>query len=127
MKRAKKKKNFNQLLILDDITYQLKHKEVEEMLKKLSMNRRHLRLSIILLVQHLRSIPMSIRFQITDIVYFKPSNELDAEILNAEFIGMNKKEFNKLKEFVWDGQHEFIMINKNNNKMYKNLQRIIFN
>jgi len=70
---------------------------------------------------------MSIRFQITNVCYFQPSNHLDAERLNDEFIGMNKKQFNELKNFVWDGQHDFIMINKNDNAIFKNLQRIIFN
>jgi len=121
------KKNFNQLLILDDITASLKNKNVEFMLKELSMNRRHYRLSIILLVQYLRSIPKPIRFQITDICYFQPSNQLDSLVLNDEFIGKSRKDFNELKEFVWKNSHDYMFICKDTNTFFKNTQQIIFN
>ena len=45
----KKKRPRNQLLILDDITASLKNNDVMKMLIELSTNRRHLKLSIILL------------------------------------------------------------------------------
>ena len=122
--KPKKKKNRNQLLILDDVTAYLK--DDPRILIELSTNRRHLSLSIILLVQFLRSVPKSVRFQITDIVVFKPSNELDTKIIEEEYINLPKNHFKELKRFVWNDKHDFLFINKDNDTYFKNLQKITF-
>ena len=118
-----KNKNMNQLLILDDITASLK--DNEDILLQLTTNRRHMKLSIILLVQHLRSISRSVRFQITDITLFRPSNGLDEETIHEEFVGnLNSKEFKKLSRFVWKEPYDNLFINKTTNTLFKNLQKI---
>jgi DNA replication protein DnaC len=65
----KKGEEFFQLLIMDDVTAQLKNKDIEQDFKKLISNRRHMRLSIILLVQFLRAIPKPIRFMVTNLIF----------------------------------------------------------
>jgi 5-bromo-4-chloroindolyl phosphate hydrolysis protein len=67
----KKKRSRNTLLILDDVTAYLK--DNPKALIELATNRRHLKLSIILLVQFIRSVPRPVRFQVTDVCFFKPS------------------------------------------------------
>ena len=121
----KKKRNRNQLLILDDVTAHLKNKENLKALIELATNRRHLKLSIILLVQFIRAVPRPVRFQITDVCFFKPSNELDVKIIQEEFINLKKDDFSALTRFVYEGQHDFLYIDKNNEIYYKNLQKII--
>jgi len=124
-KKKKSSKNKNQLLILDDVTAYLK--DDPKLLIELSTNRRHLKLSIVLLVQFLRSIPKPVRFQVTDITLFKPSNELDTKVIEEEYINLKKEDFKELKRFVWEGKHDMLMINKDNDTYYKNLQKITFN
>jgi GTPase SAR1 family protein len=121
----KKKKNKNQLLILDDVTAYLK--DDPRLLIELSTNRRHMKLSIVLLVQFLRSIPKSVRFQITDITLFKPSNELDTKVIEEEYINLSRLDFKELKRAVWKDKHDMLMINKDNDTYYRNLQKITFN
>jgi hypothetical protein len=94
---------------------------------ELSTNRRHLKLSIVLLVQFLRSIPKPVRFQITDIALFKPSNELDTKIIEDEYINLKKDDFKELKRAVWKDKHDMLMINKDDDTYYRNLQKITFN
>ena len=117
----------HQLLILDDITAHLKNRDNEKMLIELATNRRHYNLSIILLVQFLRSIPRPIRFFGTSVIFFKPSNNLDTGILREEYITLTKETFDKLMNFVFEDSHDFLIINKNKNTYYKKLQKIIFN
>ena len=124
--KPKNKKIRNQLLILDDVTAYLKNKDNQQLLIELSTNRRHLNLSIILLVQFLRSVPKPVRFQITNIVVFKPSNELDTKIIEEEYINLHKNDFKELKRFVWNDNHDFLFINKDNDTYFKNLQKITF-
>lgn len=124
-KKKKKGKIQRQLLILDDVTAYLK--DNPKLLIELATNRRHLYLSMVLLVQFLRSIPKVVRFQVTDITLFKPSNELDTKVIEEEYINLKKEDFNSLKRFVWDDKHDMLMINKDNDTYHKNLQKIIFN
>jgi hypothetical protein len=120
----KKKRSRRQLLILDDITAYLK--DNPKGLIELATNRRHLKLSIILLVQFVRAVPRPVRFQITNITFFKPSNEIDIKIIQEEFINLKKDVFDDLKRVVFQSQHDFLMIDKNNEVYYKNLQKINF-
>ena len=121
----KKKRPRNQLLILDDVTAYLK--DDPSLLIEMATNRRHLKLSIILLVQFIRAIPRPVRFQVTTITFFKPSNELDAKIIEEEYVNLQKGVFKDLTRFVWTNAHDFLMINKQNETFYKNLQKININ
>jgi hypothetical protein len=122
-KKGKKAKQRNMVLIIDDCTAYLK--DNPHILVELTTNRRHLKLSIILLVQFLRAIPKQVRFFITTISFFKPSNELDTKILQEEFINLKKEEFNDLKRICWINSHDVLTIDKNNDSYYKNYQKII--
>ena len=118
----KKKRNRKQLLILDDVTAYLK--DDPKSLIELATNRRHLKLSIILLVQFIKAVPTLVRFQVTNVSFFKPSNNLDLEIIREEFVNLPIKEFKLLSQFVFEDAHDFLMIDKNSETYYKNLQRI---
>jgi hypothetical protein len=120
----KKKRPRNQLLILDDITAYLK--DNPKPLIELATDRRHLKLSIVLLVQFLRAVPRAIRFQVTHVTFFKPSNELDLKIIEEEYVNLKKEDFRDLARFCFVDKHDFIFINKNDETYYKNLQRIHF-
>ena len=122
-----KDKNYNQLLIIDDCSAFLKDINNVKMLNELSMNRRHLNLSIICLVQYLRLVPFSVRCQISCAIIFKPANNEDLDIIRKEFINMNKKDFMLLSDYVFKEKHDNLFINKENNSLYKNLQKIIIN
>jgi hypothetical protein len=123
----KKKRPRNQLLILDDITATLKNIDIQKSLIELATNRRHYKLSIILLVQFIRSIPRPVRFQITTIIFFKPCNNLDSSIIEEEFINLPKETYKDLTRFVWVNAHDYLLINKDSESFYKNLNKIKFN
>ena len=119
----KKPRNRSQLLILDDVTAYLKDHPKE--LIELATNRRHLKLSIILLSQFIRAIPRPVRFQITDLVVFKPANELDTKVIEEEYSNLPKDKFQDICRFVWESAHDFLFINKDTDTYFKNLSKII--
>ena len=123
--KNKKYKSEHQLLILDDITAQLKNKDVEKMLVDLTLNRRHLKLSIILLVQVLNKIPKSVRSATTSLIFFTSKSKSQLQVIFEEFIMMDKKMFEELIKFCFDAQHNFIFINKKGD-YFKNLSKIVF-
>lgn len=118
----KKKRSRRQLLIMDDVTAYLK--DNTQTLVELATNRRHLKLSIILLVQFLRSIPRPVRLQVTHLTFFKPSNELELKTVQEEFISMEKQKFEEMCRFIFNDPHDFLFIDKDYNKYFKNLQKI---
>ena len=123
----KPEKNQSQLLIIDDCTAYLKDNDNILMLGELAMNRRHLNLSIILLVQYVVSIPPVLRSQYNAIVIFKPVKK-DYERINKEFLFMKKDEFINFIDYVFKNKHDNLFINvDNDNDYYKNLQKIIIN
>ncbi len=119
--------NYQQLLIIDDCSSDLKKIQNINLLSELSKNRRHMNLSIILLVQYLRDIPRSIRSQNTLVVVFKPANNLDFETLRKEFINLPTEIFNNLMRFIFVNRHDNLIVDKTNETYYKNLQKIIIN
>lgn len=123
--KKRKKKNRNQLLILDDITATLKNITIQKSLVELCTNRRHYKLSIILLVQYLRAVPRPVRFQVTDLIFFKPSNRIDAKIIEEEYINLKKDDYDDLTRFVWQTSHDFLFVKKSDESYYKNLNKII--
>ena len=68
-------KKHNSLLILDDVTAELKNNETQQLLKPIVFNRRHYRLSVLLLAQSYINIPLSLRNTITHGIFYKPRNK----------------------------------------------------
>ena len=66
---------YNSLLILDDVTATLKNKELYILLKRTIYNRRHHRISIMILVQSYNAMPPSIRKAISHFISYKPRNK----------------------------------------------------
>ena len=120
-------KYYQQLLIVDDCGASLKNIEVEEMLAELSMNRRHLNLSIIVLVQYLRNVPCSVRSQVSTLVVFNPAINLDYKKLKEEFINLPNNIFMRLMKYVFNEPHDNLIVSKRYNTLYKNLQKININ
>lgn len=116
----------NQLLIIDDCTAYLKDINNIQMLNELGMNRRHLNLSIILLVQYVISIPPSIRSLYNLICIFKPVKK-DYERIQREFLFMKKDDFIEFIDYVFKTKHDNLIINTDNETFYKNLQKININ
>ena len=64
------------LLFIDDMTADLKRsKFIQETLKKLIYNRRHLKCNLIITAQSFTNIPLDIRKNIQNLILFKPSKK----------------------------------------------------
>ena len=63
---------YNSLLILDDVTASLEDKGLQQLLKQAILNRRHYRLSIMILVQSYNAMPLSIRKTLSNFISNKP-------------------------------------------------------
>jgi hypothetical protein len=99
------------LLILDDVGTQIRNnKMLENRLNILSNNRRHRRLSIIILGQQIYQIPPPIRKNTNMIFMFKPKTKKEKDILFDEFMEMPRNDFNDFLDFVYQDKRDFLII-----------------
>ncbi len=99
------------LLILDDVGAQIRNnKMLENRLNILSNNRRHRRLSIIILGQQIYQIPPPIRKNTNMIFMYKPKTKKEKDILFDEFMELPKKDFNDFLDFVYQDRRDFMII-----------------
>jgi energy-coupling factor transporter ATP-binding protein EcfA2 len=116
-------KRANQLLIIDDCSAFLKDKHIAQYLSDIANNRRHINLSIIIVVQYIMSIPSIVRSQASSIVMFSTTSNHELDVLKDEFINISKSKFDDLVEFVFRNKHDNLFVIRSGD-MYKNLQKI---
>jgi len=112
------------LLVLDDVGASLKNKEIQKLLRRIIYNRRHLKCHIVMMVQSYISIPKEIRKLITNCILFKPSK---VEMVNfTEELFERKKDMAiQIMQFAYRQKHDYIFLNVENQKMYRNFDQII--
>ena len=116
----------NTLLVIDDFTAYLNRKDYLRQFNELIQNRRHLRLSICLLVQVYNSVPLPIRKSINELILFRaPKKEF--QFILDELIEMPHDIALKLKKFIYDRQHNFMLLDVPNQIYYKNLDKVLVN
>ncbi len=121
------------LIVLDDsINYIMRNSKALAIFKKLSMNGRHIlgqhsSVAIWIVSQKIKScIPLTIRSQANQIFFFD-STKAEKEVIRDEFLPLDKKEANKLFEYVFDKPHNFLFVNlflPKYSRMFKNFNRL---
>ena len=120
---------YRTLVIIDDGSSKLKaNKVIIDKLTLLVHKHRHLALSMFILVQDLVSVPLGIRKNISQLFYFKPSNEKSNIIFREEFMGLfSRDETNAILKFVFRKKGDFlnIKIQSDPTEYYRNFNRLI--
>jgi len=115
--------NENTLLIMDDVGASLKDNNIQKILKTIIYNRRHLKVSIIMLCQSYLSIPREIRKLTNNCIMFKPSK--------TEMINFMEELFECKKEAALDllslykNKGDYLFLNLEFQKIYKNFDEIL--
>jgi hypothetical protein len=115
----------NHCIIFDDQTAYLKNISTLQMLKEMIFNRRHLHLSIFFLVQTWYSIPKDIRKLFNNAFIFKISKN-EMENIFEEVIEKKKDMIPAISKIVFDAPYNFLFINIESQKMFKNWDSIEF-
>lgn len=103
------------LLVIDDLALTLKDKGVQKQLAR----HRHLHLSIIITCQRLKMVPPLVRNIITHVAIFKTLNKQELEYLN-EVVNIDKDAFQELIEYATRDKFNFLFIDVERLKFYKN-------
>lgn len=111
--REKEKRDIYTLLILDDVGTEIKRSKEEKRFNQIISNRRHLGgggLSIITLTQKFRDLPLNIRSNLTDAVFFAPKNNIEWNSIYEEFFPKSNKHKEEVYDFFFDKKYEFMWI-----------------
>lgn len=112
------------LLVIDDMTVFLKQKEVDDKLRALVYNRRHLYLSIMILVQSYNAMPLALRKTLSHFFLFKPRNKREAEAIWEELMFVPKTTGAALLRFTFRGRYDFLMGNCGTGEFYRNFNLV---
>lgn len=114
----------NNVILFDDMTAYLKDKEILKKLKELVYNRRHKHLSIYFLVQTWYSVPKDIRKMFSNIFVFKVSKNEMTSIWD-EIVEYPKEYILPIMKTVYDMPYQFLFINTDSQRLFKNFDEII--
>jgi len=110
------------LVIYDDVGASLKNKDIQFLLKKLSYNRRHLKVVQMFLIQSWISVPLTIRKLFSNLIVFKP-NKIEWMKICEETIEQEDDVAMALLELYQD-PHDYLFINVTNQKIYYNQNEV---
>ena len=115
----------NSLIIIDDQTVFLKVHAVAKLLTYLILNRRHLRLSIMMTVQYYNSIPLPIRKNISSIILAnKPVNSSELKNITTELFAMDEKNSVDVLKYCFQKKYDKCHVILEPLTYYRNLNRL---
>ena len=117
---------FCSAIIIDDMTASLKDGDVKKLLKQLIYNRRHLRTSLFFLCQTYLSIERDIRKLFSNIFIFKVSIQ-ELNLIFEEHIEIPKDDITTIRKFVFDEPYNFLFMNTDSSRLFKNFDEILYN
>jgi len=117
---------FCSAIIIDDMTASLKDGDVKKLLKQLIYNRRHLRTSLFFLCQTYLSIERNIRKLFSNIFIFKVSIQ-ELNLIFEEHIEIPKDDITTIRKFVFDEPYNFLFMNTDSSRLFKNFDEILYN
>ena len=114
----------NNCIIFDDQGAYLKDNAIKKLLKEMVYNRRHKHVSIFFLVQTWFSIEKDLRKLFSNMFIFRVSkNELTN--IFEEVVEQKKEIINDLSRLVYDVPYNFLFINTDSGRMFKNWDELI--
>ena len=116
---------FNNCIIFDDMTAQLKNNDTLKLFKELVMNRRHLHTSIFFLVQTYHSIPKEIRRLFSNVFVFRVSKQ-ELETIFEELVEKRKDCVLEVSKLVFDKPYNFLYFNTETQTLFKNWDSLQF-
>jgi hypothetical protein len=110
------------LIVFDDMGAVLKNNDIQLILKKLSFNRRHLKVVQMFLIQSWLSVPLTIRKLFTNLIVFKP-NRKEWEVVVSECLEQDEDVANALLT-LYKNRHDYLFLAVNSQRIYHNQNEV---
>lgn len=117
---------FCNAIIIDDMTAALKNNDIKKLLKQLIYNRRHLRSSLFFLCQTYLSVEKDLRKLFSNIFIFKVSIQ-ELNLIFEEHVEISKDDITTIRKCVFDKPYNFLFLNTDSGRIFKNFDEILYN
>ena len=123
--------NKHTLLILDDVSSQLRLKENEKKLNHLIKNRRHLNLSIWIVTHKSTDASPALRSNANLIFLFKPKTTREIDTIQSEYMMMSKQRADEIMNAAYKDRYDFLLIDTSlrtgsDFRYFRNYSELIF-
>jgi len=123
--------NTHTLLILDDVSSQLRLKENEKKLNHLIKNRRHLNLSIWIVTHKSTDASPALRSNANLIFLFKPKTTREIDTIQSEYMMMSKQRADEIMNAAYKDRYDFLLIDTSlrtgsDFRYFRNYSELIF-
>lgn len=99
------------ICLMDDVAAELKRSaDLQKRLARLVNNRRHKRLSLIIIAQYYIDIPKNIRSNCNYLALFRSVNKQQLEQVYQEVLPIERSELLPFMEFVWSDKFNFLFV-----------------
>lgn len=105
-------KDIHTLLVLDDVSSELRKKETESTLNKIVKNRRHNNLSLIIISHKITDYSPSLRNNSNLIFIFKPKSKREYDMIMSEFMMRPIDENRAILNHIYRDKHDFLLIDQ---------------
>jgi len=100
------------LVVLDDVSSELRKKDVENQLNKLVKNRRHFNVSLIIISHKITDYGTALRNNANLIFIFRPKSKREYDMITSEFMMRPANECKQIIDHIYQGKHDFMLIDQ---------------
>lgn len=115
---------FQTLIIFDDVQKQLKENDIRKLILHLNNNKRHLKLSMWVMLQNYTKLDKQVRMNLTDLIVFKVSKP-ELQNIFEEHIELDQNVFKDIQKLLYKEPYDFMYINTNSQRIFSNFNEII--
>jgi len=115
---------YKSLIVFDDCQKEMKDNEIRKLVLHLNNNKRHLKLSMWVLLQNYTKLDKQVRMNLTDIITFKVSKP-EIKNLYEEHIELDANLFADIQKHLFQKPYDFFYLNTNSQRLFSNWNEII--
>lgn len=118
--------DYHTLLILDDVASALKNPYITKKLQHLVYAYRHYKITIVILVQTLKTIPLSIRKNLTNLIVFHRPRMTEWQAITSEFLELDKDQSHQLYDLAFKEKYDWILLNLTSGRVFSKFDEILY-
>jgi hypothetical protein len=107
------------LLIMDDCQKDLKQNDIRKLVLHLNNNKRHLKLSIWVMLQNFTKLDKQVRMNLTDLIVFKVG-KVELQNIFEELVELDPNTFKKIQKYFFKEPYDFMYLNTNSQRLFSN-------
>ncbi len=122
--KQNKANGLKSLIIFDDCQRALKDLDILKKMQEIIANQRHLSVVNLIVCQNFYMLDRNLREILNNVIFFK-LDKSQTEKLFKDVIEHSHDKFEMIRDIVFDEPHNWMLVSKRNQKMYKMFDEIV--